>query len=176
MNKLFKFGCAAVVMLASCVFARAAEKENEIALVRLSGPEMNLVVSEIANPTYLALSRDHMISNFIINNAKKFRPADFSQISDVLSSLSDRELEVVSYADYRDPTLMLVLAVTVGGLGVDRFLLDDVGLGVLKLITGGGLGIWWLVDIFTVDGRTKDYNFRVFNEVLQNAQLALPRN
>ena len=71
--------------------------------------------------------------------------------------------------------LMVILAVTVGGLGVDRFLLDDVGLGVLKLITGGGLGIWWLVDIFTVDGRTKNYNLRVFNEALQNAQLVIPR-
>ncbi len=44
------------------------------------------------------------------------------------------------------------------------------------LITGGGLGIWWLVDIFTADGRTKNYNLRVFNEALQNAQLVLPRD
>ncbi|MBO7631236.1 MAG: TM2 domain-containing protein [Lachnospiraceae bacterium] len=70
--------------------------------------------------------------------------------------------------------MMLVLSILVGELGVDRFLLGDTGLGVLKLITAGGLGIWWLIDIFTVDRRTKEYNFKQFNEALQNARLTLP--
>lgn len=33
-----------------------------------------------------------------------------------------------------------------GGLGVDRFMRGQVGLGILKLLTGGALGVWALID------------------------------
>ena len=33
-----------------------------------------------------------------------------------------------------------------GGLGIDRFMRGQVGLGILKLITAGGCGVWALVD------------------------------
>lgn len=47
----------------------------------------------------------------------------------------------------RDWLVALLLSILVGSLGVDRFYLGKVGTGILKLVTLGGLGIWWLIDV-----------------------------
>ena len=46
--------------------------------------------------------------------------------------------------------LTLVLSILVGSLGVDRFMMGQIGLGILKLITAGGCGIWWLIDVILI--------------------------
>ena len=53
-------------------------------------------------------------------------------------------------------TLTLVMSIIFGSLGVDRFIMGHVGLGILKLITFGGFGVWWLVDVILIATR---YNF-----------------
>ena len=41
----------------------------------------------------------------------------------------------------------LLLSVFVGGFGIDRFYVGHIGLGVVKLLTMGGLGVWWVIDL-----------------------------
>ena len=41
---------------------------------------------------------------------------------------------------------LFLLSFFLGGLGVDRFYVGKIGTGILKLITVGGFGIWWLID------------------------------
>lgn len=57
----------------------------------------------------------------------------------------------------RDWLVTVLLSLFVGGLGIDRFYLGYTGLGIAKLLTGGGCGIWWLIDlILIVMGKMKD--------------------
>ncbi len=44
----------------------------------------------------------------------------------------------------------LLLSIFLGELGIDRFYLGYVGTGILKLITAGGFGVWWLIDIILI--------------------------
>lgn len=46
--------------------------------------------------------------------------------------------------------MALILSVLLGSLGVDRFYMGYTGLGVLKLVTCGGLGVWALIDIILI--------------------------
>jgi len=59
----------------------------------------------------------------------------------------------------------LLLSIFVGALGVDRFYMGLVGTGILKLITLGGLGIWWVIDLILVATNSlKDKNGNYLQE------------
>ncbi len=50
----------------------------------------------------------------------------------------------------KDWTTTLLLSIFLGGLGVDRFYLGYTGLGIVKLITLGGCGVWALIDLILI--------------------------
>lgn len=50
----------------------------------------------------------------------------------------------------RDYVTALLLSILIGGLGVDRFYLGQTGLGIAKLLTAGGCGVWSIIDVILI--------------------------
>lgn len=92
-------------------------------------------------------------------NAEKFNPQDLMVIKEKLEKADDDKIIVLQGAEFQKPSTILIIAIL---LGLERFWLDDIGLGVLKIVTCYGCLVWWLVDIFTAKDRAKKFNLKKF--------------
>lgn len=63
----------------------------------------------------------------------------------------------------RSMALMVALSIL---FPIQLFLLDRVILGILFLITGGGFGVWYVIEWFLTPGRVRDYNAKVASDAL----------
>lgn len=70
----------------------------------------------------------------------------------------DEAMLQIIFSQLKDPTISLILSILLGPLGIDRFFIGDIGLGIGKLITGGGCSIWWIIDIFFIMDATRQKN------------------
>ncbi len=59
----------------------------------------------------------------------------------------EQKIEQDSHKSYLTTFL---LSLFLGPFGADRFYLNEVGMGLFKLFTVGGLGVWYVVDLFTI--------------------------
>ena len=112
------------------------------------------------------MASQQTISSFLMTQGSNFPQEQIPFIQQQLATVPDEKVIMLMGVDFHNVTLMLILSIFVGSLGVDRFLLGDYVMGALKLITGGGCGIWWLIDIFLITEATKTKNFQKLQQVL----------
>ncbi|KFC57636.1 hypothetical protein FEM08_35930 [Flavobacterium gilvum] len=96
-------------------------------------------------------------------NAKCFEAHHLNTIREKLISLDDSQWQRLQLTQFKDPTTSLLISIFAGQLGIDRFFIGDTGMGVGKLLTCGGFGIWAIVDWFLIQGATREKNATAFN-------------
>jgi len=99
------------------------------------------------------------VDMYIMTNAKFFESHQVAMIRERLLQIDDSKWAIISTITLKDPTTSLIVSILAGGLGIDRFLIGDTGMGIGKLLTCGGLGIWSIVDWFLIQGATREKNF-----------------
>ncbi len=112
--------------------------------------------------------KEKRIQRFIIENKKFLPQSSIYSLKDQLLKLTDEQLEQVEWVKFKDPTILLIISIFLGGLGVDRFILGDTFKGVLKLILTFFIvgAIWWLIDLFKITDKTMEYNYNKLMETL----------
>jgi TM2 domain-containing membrane protein YozV len=106
------------------------------------------------------------VDMFIMSNAKFFESHHVPAIRERLIAMDDSKWIGVSTIQFKDPTTSLIVSILAGSLGIDRFIIGDTGIGVGKLLTCGGLGIWTIVDWFMIQGATREKNMQKLQQYL----------
>lgn len=96
---------------------------------------------------------------YMFNNMKYFPSNRLTYIKERLASLDDNRFMMITSIELKDPTTMLIISIFLGTLGIDRFMLNDVGMGILKLLTCGVCGILTIIDWVNIQTMTQEWNF-----------------
>lgn len=106
------------------------------------------------------------VDMFMMANGKFFESHHVMQIRDKLMQLDDSKWAMVQSLQFKDPTTSLIVSLLGGQLGIDRFLIGDTGMGIGKLLTCGGLGVWAIIDWFLIMGATREKNMEKLSGII----------
>jgi TM2 domain-containing membrane protein YozV len=102
------------------------------------------------------------VDMFMIANSKYFESHHLNSVRDKLLQLDDSKWNSVQMLQFKTPDTAQILSVVGGQLGLDRFYIGETGLGIAKLLTCGGLGIWVIIDWFSIMAAAREKNMETF--------------
>lgn len=113
---------------------------------------------------------------------KYFKPIRHQEIKAIIEQLgTDKASQVFAMADFKDPMTMLIISIFLGGFGVDRFMIGDTNLGIIKLAAyivtifltillcgiPAILFFCFYIDCFFIQDATRDKNYEKLINTIQ---------
>ncbi len=92
------------------------------------------------------------------------RNAELREIAASCKDLTEAERAQFA-AQYACQRLEPGLATALSMMMLDRFYIGQVGMGIAKILTFGGLGVWALVDLFTMRNKVAEMNLEAMRHV-----------
>ena len=100
------------------------------------------------------------VDMYIMANQKYLPAEKIVFVKQKLLAADESKFNLISAVEFKDPTTILLVSIFVGVLGIDRFMLGDTGMGILKLLTGGVCGVLTIIDWFSVQKKARDLNYK----------------
>ena len=113
---------------------------------------------------------------------KYFKPIRIQEVKAIIEQLgTDKATPVFAMADFKDPTTILLISIFLGGFGVDRFMIGDTNLGIIKLVAyiviifltillcgiPAFLFFCFYIDCFFIQDATRDKNYEKLINTIQ---------
>lgn len=106
------------------------------------------------------------VDMYIMTNQKYLPNEKIVYVRQKLTEADESKFALISSVEFKDPTTILLVSIFLGSLGIDRFMLGETGMGILKLLTCGVCGILTIVDWFTVQKKAKELNYNKLMMIL----------
>lgn len=106
------------------------------------------------------------IQAFADENYRRFRDDDWEELEALLLRHVGENNSALDPEEYKNPATVWWLSFFLGGWGVDRFYLGQVGAGLVKLLTEGGLFFWYFIDLFCITTATRKRNAKRMRQLL----------
>ena len=122
---------------------------------------------EYEDDEYEEDDRATKVEKYIKRNRSKLDKKLSVVLAEKLLTVSDEKFNDVEYYYLKSPSKMRLTSIFLGWLGIDRFLMGDIGIGTLKFFTLGCGGVLWLIDIFKLPKKIKEENVgAIFLDIL----------
>ncbi len=99
------------------------------------------------------------VDMYMMANQKYFPAEKVVFLKQKLMEIDEDKFMLVSSNEFKDPTTLLIISILLGTLGIDRFMLGDIGMGILKLLTCGVCGILTIIDWCTIQKKVQEKNY-----------------
>jgi TM2 domain-containing membrane protein YozV len=103
---------------------------------------------------------------FLILKGGSFETHQLPGIKAEIEAMAEDKWNRLLVTEFLDPKFFQILSFLAGTFGIDRFMIGDTGLGVAKLLTCGGMGIWTIIDWFLIAGVAREKNAIKLKELL----------
>lgn len=114
--------------------------------------------------------KNAFVQSYVMVWQDKVPKESLYSLQEALSRVPEENASSLAMVVLKSPVVGLILGLFLGGFGVDRFYKGDVGLGILKLVTLGALGIWSFIDLFLVWKGIKQDNLLKINQAISLAK------
>ncbi len=104
------------------------------------------------------------ISNSVIDTL----PSSLKQVLGQMQDQQQATFEEEYKRKMKSPLTMQLLAIF---FPIQHFLMGKTGLGILFWTTFFGAGIWWVIDVISINGRVKDYNEDIARTLLRDMKI-----
>ena len=99
------------------------------------------------------------VRHYLTTHHHDFPAATRAVLQAELEQLTDAQFAAVTAQRPKDPAAMRLISVLLGWLGIDRFLLGQIGPALFKLFTCGLFGVLYILDWFLIGKAARMVNF-----------------